>query len=571
MKNTMKFTLAAILMLCTVSAWAFKEKTVTVSNATVDLNDKCVPALAKYGNYVNVTFDLNIPSEFLKSREGCVVTPVLHNGSYRQEFPPVLIHGGTYKLVTAGTRDFDKKEYPDYCIEERYNKQGMVISYKQTLPFNERMKGSILTLEQAKYCACGDVLASSNTDFSRDGIIDYSNLICTDGMNAYYIQHVDKQSYEDVYETQTESIFDTDSYVLKRNVFLQGEYAEFKSLLKKSLNNGEMNIKKVEFYTASSPEGSYRHNEDLASKRSAAIYEFVMDDLKSLSFDKSIITRNYDAENWKGFESYIDSFDNAEEIRNIVNTISDPDERENALKALPNFQDIFMVWQKLRCCNIKVSYEVTQSEEVTDEGHVIIGSNHTIVDQEDAMRRLNDDGTDQNVNNVLVAYMERGKFDAAKKYAGRVSDYQMDPVIFNNLGVLYTNLGEYDKARAMFEKSQSVPGSDYNLGVTLLLVGNYEKAAQMLENYDNNMAVISRLCIGDTDGAIKRVLLCEESALTYYLTAIIYALRDDVEKTRFYLSEAVHSDPSYKVLAGNQAEFIKYRDLEYFKPLIEIQ
>jgi len=571
MKYTLKISLAAILMLCAVSAGAEKIRTVSVNNAFIDINNKELPALAKYGDFVNVAFDLAVPTELLKSREGFVVTPVIHNGSYELELPPVLVFGRNYKLVTAGREQFDKIQFPDYIIEERYNQKGMILSYRYTVPFDERMKGSTLTVSQVKYCACGDIQSASSEDFWNKGIIDYTNLIRTEGMHAYYIQHVDKHTYDDVFDAQTESIFAVDSPVLNEEVFLNGEYANFKALLKKSINDKNMTISKVELYTASSPEGDFNHNAELASQRSAAIYNFVMDDLKTLSFDKSIITRNFEAENWQGFEAYIDGFDNADEIRRIVEKVKDPDAREDSLKVLPNFNKILEAWQNLRYCHIKVKYEVEQPEVILDGGHVIIGSDHVIIDQEDAMRRLTQDDTEQNVNNVMVAYMERGKFEAAKKYANKLLESEVTPEVLNNLGVLYVNLGDYDRARALFEKSQEVPGADYNLGVTLLLLGHYDKAAKVLANYDNNMAVIAALCVDDYDSAANKAAICEESALSYYLMSIIYARRGDTERTRYYLAAAVKSDPNYKVLAGNQAEFIQFRDLEFFKPLIEIQ
>ena len=104
---------------------------------------------------------------------------------------------------------------------------------------------------------------------------------------------------------------------------------------------------------------------------------------------------------------------------------------------------------------------------------------------------------------------------AAEHFEKAVSIYPQYETAFNNLGVMYYQMGQTDKARAAFEKSVSLndrnADADRNLSRILMQDGNYARAEELLKKSlvvePLNPVTLTLLCVaevqtGDDDEAL---------------------------------------------------------------------
>jgi Flp pilus assembly protein TadD len=104
---------------------------------------------------------------------------------------------------------------------------------------------------------------------------------------------------------------------------------------------------------------------------------------------------------------------------------------------------------------------------------------------------------------------------AAEQFEKAVSIYPQYDAAFNNLGVMYYQMGQTEKARAAFEHSVALndrnPDADRNLARILIRDGNYSRAEELLKKSLTieplNPITLTLMCVaeeqtGDDDGAL---------------------------------------------------------------------
>ena len=515
---------------------------------------------------VMIAFDIELGKKFINQNQLCVITPMFVNGSFQDEFPAVILEGKKYAVLAREAEEFDGKVYPNYADKIVYCGESKVMHYQVTAPYNPEYKGATLVLNYKVYDICGKEVAEQSTCLAH-GVTDYADFI-EDNPVVYYYPNTVRKAY--VNDFSNRSIFRQGRTAIDMPVFRTNGYDDMVAEVERLSADADTHISEVNVLTSASPEGPLKNNKRLAEKRSEVMTKQFTKDLK---LDAGIITREWIDENWDAFmeELPASGLDNVSDIRRIIAETEDLDKREAALKKLPNYKEIYAIFQDLRNCLVTIDYatrEYFETEAMIDGkafAAVTLGKEEPAISLQSTRKYFEGNSNDVTANNMMVALMDAGEYEAALEYAEMIPNRGIDPVIANNKGVLYMYLDDMYMSSTMFDLAKCVPMSDYNEGLMLLKNEEYEQAAELLNGYDYSVnSVVANIYAGDYDAAARSTHLNEQSAETHYLRAIAYAKKNHEKLALGALERAIAGDESYKQTALNQAEFIPYRTNEKF-------
>lgn len=167
-------------------------------------------------------------------------------------------------------------------------------------------------------------------------------------------------------------------------------------------------------------------------------------------------------------------------------------------------------------------------------------------------------------NNVGYIYLLQNKLADAEANLKKADDLSTNnAVVKNNLGIVARWKGDRKKAMDLYKEATSA-GSEvsYNMGIIEIQNGNYGAAVSNVGNNNTFNAALAKLLNGNADGAVSTLDASteKEAAIAYYLKAIAGARQGKADVVTNNLKTAIQKDGSFKQMAKEDAEFIKFRD-----------
>ena len=101
-----------------------------------------------------------------------------------------------------------------------------------------------------------------------------------------------------------------------------------------------------------------------------------------------------------------------------------------------------------------------------------------------------------------------------------------------------------------------------------IIDGSYSAAVRYLGSYNNVNAALANILVGNYNEAAKK-LSADNSALGFYLKAVIGARLDNAQTAMENLKKAAALKPSYKMLAATDMEFARYFSSPEFAAIIK--
>ena len=172
----------------------------------------------------------------------------------------------------------------------------------------------------------------------------------------------------------------------------------------------------------------------------------------------------------------------------------------------------------------------------------------------------------------MVAWEQHDYAKAAEQFEKAVAIYPEYDTAFNNLGVMYTQMNQVEKARAAFERSVALndknADADRNLARILLRDGNDRRAAELLKKSlvvePLNPITLTLLCVadiqaGDNDGALQSArkvhqLPHEGYSLVHYIAGQAYEHKGELQNAyveyQTYLQETPAGPEAQQVRAA---------------------
>lgn len=330
-----------------------------------------------------------------------------------------------------------------------------------------------------------------------------------------------------------------------------------------------------------SPEGSIEFNTELAQKREINTDKYLRDQLKKDKITEfGNLTADFTAEDWEGFKELVSksNIQDKDLILSVLSMYKEPDVREREIRNLANVFEVLadQILPQLRYSRITASIDVIGKSD--SEIKSLFKSDPKALSENEILYCAT--LTDNNSERMKI-------YDTAARIYGK--DYRA----WNNLGVTQYVDGDYDAAKANFQKALSInPNSadaKMNLGLVAMIDKNYAKANEYfgaasgatdlnsalgvyyLKMGDNAAAVRAFGNSKSNNAALAQILTKDYSkakstlagidkpdATTYYLMAILGARTNNESMLNTNLRQAIRLDKSLAAQAAKDLEFANF-------------
>ena len=228
---------------------------------------------------------------------------------------------------------------------------------------------------------------------------------------------------------------------------------------------------------------------------------------------------------------------------------SDPEQREKEIRNLSSVFDQLAkeILPQLRYSRISASINT-------------IGRS-----DEEIAAQYKEDPTQLSIDELLYAATKTDNVNEKEDiYKTAVKQYPNDYRAYNNLGMAQYVKGNYNDAKANFEKAASLnPNSDEAKSVYYLRQGDYQTAAKAFGDSKSNNAALAQILNKDYSAAQSTLEAVKApNATTYYMMAVVAARTNNEQAVYANLRKAAALDASIKDRAAIDKEFAeRYNNL----------
>jgi tetratricopeptide (TPR) repeat protein len=565
--KSLSFLLSATLVLS--SCDGLKKMIKNQSKITYEVKPN---PLEMHGDSVNVTVSGKYPAKLFAKKAVVTVTPILTSGSSEIALKQVVLVGE--KAKGSG----QKISYS----------RGGTFSYTDKIAYKPEIKNAKLAIK-----ASGQVKTKKPKDFKNieigDATVVTPLLVRNDEKGIFAKDNFVKI----VPMNQSANIFYSINQSSVRPAELKSE--EMKNLLN-FINANQNNtmwydFKGVEVNSFASPDGKTDRNEKLSVERgktgSKALEGQIKKPKKGEVVNPVTDAKTYKASNvaedWAGFKRLMESSSMKDKdlVLRVLSMYNDDDQREREIKNMAmTYKEIkdqilpqlrrsvltLLVDKKSRTDEMISSMMVSTPDSLSIEellyGAALTNDLNTKLSVYKAAEKKY--ATDWRAsNNYAVALLMQNKVNDAKAAFERAAKIAPNEALVNNgLGIISAKEGDRNKAMEYYKKATS-GGSEvsYNMGILDVRNGNYSEAVSHFGTYNGINLALAQLLSGQTDQASATIDASNEKdlALAYYVKAVAAARRGDAATGLAALKTAIQKDGSFKQMAKDDAEFIKWR------------
>ncbi len=355
-------------------------------------------------------------------------------------------------------------------------------------------------------------------------------------------------------------------------------------------------VKNVEIVASASIDGKQDFNSKLAQDRGVSTEKFVSGEMIKQNLpgsqSESFFKKSYVAEDWDGFKSILAASDIADKdkVLSVISSTADLDEREAQIRSFKKtWKEISSkVLPKSRKATIKVIAQkkaktieelsklaATTPDSLSVEELVYAGTLTNDMAAKAAIyanvSRISP--TDwRGYNNSGVVSLMQNKLDEAQGQFDKANSISPNnPVVLNNLGVVAMKRGDRKTAESNYIAAGTGNEPKYNLGNVYVKQGRYAEAVSNYGNAKSFNAALATMLSGNNDAALTAMegSADNDTAMGYYLKAIISARKADVAGAVGNIKNAIAKDASLKDKAKEDLEFTKIKDNDAFKAAIQ--
>ena len=288
---------------------------------------------------VNIDIEVSVPEDFRNHNTGIVVVPELvsEDGHERVPLTECIAEGALHNTFNGRKYIYEPGLTDSVAVRKAYMRRGATLLESVTaVRLEDWMKESRISVNVYADAYCRKVLLSSET-FPLS-VIDPNSFADLEFRERYYYVWEDGTSAGERYFPLADGfLFSLDSYsVDDENIRTSlGEYVSG------VLSMDNLSDYSVSVTVSNSPEGSLGYNRDLGRDRLQAAKDLLSD----AGIDTAKCSFTVVEENWDGVRKAVsESFSrNRLEILSILDSIADPDERENAIR-----DRYYSEWRELR-------------------------------------------------------------------------------------------------------------------------------------------------------------------------------------------------------------------------------
>lgn len=486
---------------------------------------------------------------------------------------------------------FDSREFQGEKAAgngEVITKAGKTVTYSSTRPYVACMEEGtvIIRIEPKKGEKEKDAIT---TDKIADGTIITPYLIQLDDQ---VMVADDKFVRVTTHDTTAVINYDKGKFNVKAAELKQADIVGLEGFIKMAQTNDRREVKSFNIVSFASPEGEIDKNENLATDRATSAEEYLNNFYKKSKIETvPSISKNPKGEDWVGFKAEVEktTHEDKDLILRVLEMTSDLNKREEDIRNMAKTY-VFLekeVLPQLRRSQIVCTYDkvgwsddelkqLSKSnpdtltvEELLYTAELVEDLNEKLRIYKEAERMYAKDWrTSNNVGYIL--YLQNDVAGAKSKFE-KAYELAQNEIVTNNLGAVIHMEGDRNRAKELFESAGSSSETSYNLGLVAIQDGMYGEALEKMgDNQTFNVALAKVL--NDEEGVAADVIDASaeaDAAYSYYLKAIIGARTNNNDMVISNLKTAISKDASFKAKAAKDAEFIKLREVDAFKSLVQ--
>lgn len=432
---------------------------ISITNSKIEVKDTKL--------YVN--FDIDISGLNIKSNQGVALTPIINSIGIEKVLPKVIINGRNQQI--SYNRDVNRKNnfelYNDLYKVVIFKKNNQsIISYRVEVPFEAWMEGSNLSIEKYIYCSCnGNVAQNISNQVLSQNIKSFSH----EALLLTYISP-NTESLKNISDSISYALYFPigGAEILPNYSVNQHNIDQTNSML---INN-DIVISSINIIGATSPDGTFQYNEQLAKQRAFSLMSFLS---SRYSISSKLYKTEWIGEDWNCLLKLVQQSDMIYK-RQVIDIIKNTDVfagREKKLMEL-NSGKVYQYMQEhffpqLRNASYAVYYQPTSFD--VAKGRELITTNpqslsviemllvadsypHNSIGYKNAIEiaaKMYPEDMIANVNASSIA-LSNGDISIAKQHLER---FNHQPDAWNNLGVIYMMEGNYESAQQYFQKAIS--------------------------------------------------------------------------------------------------------------------
>ncbi len=251
-------------------------------------------SVLRSGDYVTVGLSIDLDSLKVKSTRAILFTPYLTNGKDSLVLPSVGVYGRQryyyYLRQDNGTMISGKDEITFRADQM----ESMRVPYRTTASYSDWMTGCSLVLTSDEYACCGIGTKKDTQSLLDDAMYMPSYHYIRPAAEGPKNRSLAGKAYVDFRVNKT----DIDpSY--HRNAI---ELGKIRATIDSVRSDADVTVTKLWMKGYASPEGNYKHNDELARDRTQTISNYVR---MLCSLDPSVVVTEHEAEDWGGFVQWL--------------------------------------------------------------------------------------------------------------------------------------------------------------------------------------------------------------------------------------------------------------------------
>lgn len=437
-------------------------------------------ALSRQDTLLILNAEISLDGVHIGRNRQMYISPVVADSAgNRLLLPEVLVNGRNMQYaVERGTLSATNEKHPDVLkMVTRHGRAPQKERYSVTFPFELWMLDSSTAVSfSIDSCGCGRPLGEEILDPSIKLNLNPGPQM----LRAYITPDVTEEKVF-IHEGQARVQFEVDKtelhekpYTTKNGIHIDNR-AELKVIddsISYALSDPNVEIAEINVCGYASPESPYIHNDELATKRSRALAEYI-----ARRYNLPRESSKYDAvpENWGEFrDMVVSSLEiTGQQRRDLLELIDEPaygpydyDEKEKTLKTDPRFAKLYSslilpVWFPiLRATKFQI---VTRLKPMSDEQLAVI------MEKNPEQLSLNQ------MFRVARLYKE-GSPEFDKAIATALKEYPDDPTANLNAAIRALNSEDLDKAEEYLKKAGHSPEAENARGILATYRGDAEAA-----------------------------------------------------------------------------------------------
>lgn len=569
MKNFKNFALL-ILAAAVLSSCGGLNK--MVKNADQVVYSVTPEVLEMHGGAVDVTVDVQYPAKYFNKKAVLTLTPVVKYDGGETELEPIVVQGESvtenYTVISNATGGSGK-------VSDSFDYEDQMLKSELFVKISADMKGKTAVFEDVKLA---------------DGIIATPNLVVVAPKTLTFSDKFQRVIPEDYV---TDIKYKINKADVRKAETKKEDVAGMTSFLKAANANDRVELKGIEISAYASPDGELELNEKLSKKRQGTAEKYLSGQLKKadISATEELLSLMATAEDWEGFKRLMEASEiqDKEMILRVLSMHSDSEVREQEIKNLAAVFEVIAdeVLPELRRSKFTVSVDNIgwSDEELTE----LWSSNADTLTLEELLYTatlMEDMAVKEDIykkatevfsscvrahNNLGWTQFAQKEYDAAESSFMAAKEIKDLDIVNNNLAAVALVKGDTEKAEELFAASLGA-GQDvnYNLGIVNIINGKYDEAVGYFGSAPSFNAALA-IFLNDKSETAARTLasLESESAVRYYLMAVIAADQDKPESAVEHLKNAVAKDASLKERAKKDLEFARLFNDAAFKAVVE--